>query len=201
MIQKDWLVAEAKKLSDDINSLHTDIAVMERKFQVEVVDADNTLPLGKHEWSTFKTTVSDACMTMIEQLDDFIDNRYGRQLHWSALRLLAASGVLSSEIDSYQSRLAYIVKNPSEKSQKVEMFHDYFLARLQPTGSRFALRVTQLLTRVMDPDTWSLEADLTASGDTNGNVRLKLAFKPNTKQRRREELEREKRLKRLQIDD
>lgn len=195
-----WLVGEAERLSNDIKELQTDIAVMERKFQVEVVDRDNTLPLGLNEWAAFKDRVLTACAVMIEQLEDFIDNRYGRQLHWSALRLLAASGVLSSEIESYQSRLAYIAKNPSEKSTSVAQLYDYFVARLQPVGGRFSLRVTQLLTRVMDPHVWSVEANLTQSQGDAGGVKLRLEFKPDTKVRRQEEREREKRLKRIEIN-
>lgn len=195
-----WLIGEAKKLTDDIKELQTDIAVIERKFEVQVVDSENTLPLGLNEWSVFKDNVIASCVIMIEQLEDFIDNRYGRQLHWSALRLLAAAGVLSAEIDSYQSKLAYIAKNPSDKSTGVTLLYDYFVARLQPVGSRFSLRITQLLTRVMDPFAWSVEANLTQSQSDPSNVRLKMEFRPNTKQRRKDEREREKRLRRIEID-
>ncbi|NNF16257.1 MAG: hypothetical protein HKN70_05885 [Gammaproteobacteria bacterium] len=196
-----WLVSEARRLTIDIKELQTDIAVIERKFQVEVTDQENTLPLGVHEWNNFKDAISDSCLVMIQQLEDFIDNRYQRQLHWSALRLLTASGVLSSEIDAYQSKLHYVANNPSEKSTSVKLLYDYFVARLQPTGAKFSLRLTQLISRVMDPDTWSVEADLTQNGDGSGNVRVKLAFRPETHNRRAEEREREKRLKRLEIDE
>lgn len=200
MDMKSWLLGEANRLSNDIKDLQTDIAVIERKFQVEVVDKDNTLPLGMHEWGVFKERIQTSCTVMIDQLEDFIDNRYGRQLHWSALRLLAASGVLSAEIDSYQSKLAYIAKNPSEKSKGVSQLYDYFVARLQPLGGRFSLRVTQLLTRVMDPYTWSVEANLTQNHGDPSNVKLRLEFKPETKKRRIEEREKEKRLKRIEIN-
>ena len=196
-----WLVNEARKLTADIKELQTDIALIERKFQVEVVDAENTLPLGMHEWHNFKEAIGEACLVIIEQLEDFIDNRYQRQLHWSALRLLTASGVLSSEIDAYQSKLQYVANNPSEKSPNVQLLHDYFVARLQPTGVKFALRLTQLMSRVLDPYAWSVEADLTQSGDGHGNVRLRMQFRPNTEHRRLEEREREKRLKRIEIDE
>ena len=200
MEMKAWLIGEARKLTHDIKELQTDIAVIERKFEVQVVDRENTLPLGLNEWGVFKDNVIASCVTMIEQLEDFIDNRYGRQLHWSALRLLAASGVLSAEIDSYQSKLAYVARNPSDKSPGVTLLHDYFVARLQPVGSRFSLRVTQLLTRVMDPYAWSVEANLSQSQNAPSNVRLKMEFRPDTGKRRQDEREREKRLKRIEID-
>ncbi len=197
---KSWLVGEAQRLTNDIKELQTDIAVIERKFQVQVVDSENTLPLGLNEWGVFKENIMVSCAIMVEQLEDFIDNRYGRQLHWSALRLLAASGVLSAEIDSYQSKLAYVAKNPSEKSEGVTLLYDYFNARLQPVGSSFSLRVTQLLTRVMDPFAWSVEANLTQSQNDPSSVRLKMEFRPDTGKRRKDEREREKRLKRIEID-
>ncbi|MEM7082123.1 MAG: hypothetical protein AAF465_05275 [Pseudomonadota bacterium] len=200
MDMKEWLVQEAQKLTNDIKELQTDIAVLERKFEIQVVDSENTLPLGHNEWKQFKDNILSSCMIMIEQLEDFIDNRYERQLHWSALRLLAASGVLSAEIDSYQSKLAYVAKNPSDRSPGVTMLYDYFVARLQPVGSRFSLRITQLLTRVMDPFSWSVEANLTQSQSDPGSVKLRMEFHPNTKQRRKEELAREKHLKRLELD-
>ena len=200
MDMQSWLIGEANRLSNDIKEVQTDIALIERKFQVQVVDRENTLPLGLNEWGTFKERVMSSLATMTEQLDDFIDNQYGRQLHWSALRLLAASGVLSAEIDSYQSKLAYIAKNPSEKSAGVALLYDYFAARLQPVGGRFSLRVTQLLTRVMDPHTWSVEANLSQSQTDSSNVRLRMEFKPETKKRRIEEREREKRMKRIEIN-
>lgn len=196
-----WLINEARKLTTDIKELQTDIAVIERKFQVEVVDNENTLPLGLHEWTMFKDNITESCMVMIEQLEDFIDNRYQRQLHWSALRLLSAAGVLSSEIDAYQSKLRYVAGNPSAKSTSVQYLYDYFVARLQPTGAKFSLRLTQLLSRVMDPYSWTVEADLTQNSSQGGNVRLKLQFRPDTKQRRQEEREQEKRLKRIEMDD
>lgn len=196
-----WLVSEARRLTVDIKDLQTDIAVIERKFQVEVTDQENTLPLGAHEWNNFKEAIADSCLVMIQQLEDFIDNRYQRQLHWSALRLLTASGVLSSEIDAYQSKLRYVANNPSKKSKGVQLLYDYFVARLQPTGSKFSLRLTQLISRVMDPDTWSVEADLTQDSGGNGNVRVKLSFRPETNNRRAEERERERRLKLLEIND
>ncbi|MFK8029318.1 MAG: hypothetical protein AB8G18_03700 [Gammaproteobacteria bacterium] len=200
MDNKSWLISEAKRLSDDIKEVKTDIAVIERKFEVQVVDWDNTLPLGLNEWGVFKARIMSSLSVMNEQLSDFINNRYGRQLHWSALRLLAASGVLSAEIDSYQSKLAYIAKNPSEKSEGVALLCDYFTARLQPVGGRFSLRVTQLLTRVMDPYTWSVEANVSQSQSDPGNVRLRMEFRPETKNRRREEREHEKRMKRIEIN-
>jgi len=200
MNMKSWLVREAQRLTDDIKELQTDLAVIERKFQIQVVDAENTLPLGLNEWGSFKDSVTASCAIMIEQLEDFIDNRYGRQLHWSALRLLAASGVLSAEIDSYQSKLAYIAKNPSEKSVGITNLFDYFTARLQPVGGRFSLRVTQLLTRVIDPFAWSVEANLSQSSSNSGGVKLKMEFRPDTDKRRKDEREREKRLKRIEIE-
>lgn len=196
-----WLVSEARKLTNDIRELQTDIALIEGKFQVEYTDQENTLPLGEHEWQTFKETVSNSCMVMIEMLEDFLDNRYQRQLHWSALRLLTASGVLSSEIDAYQRKLGYIANNPSDKSKSVVHLRDYFSARLQPTGGKFALRMTQLLSRVLDPHRWSVEADLTHATGEVSNVRLRLQFQPETKVRRAEERARLKQLKRIEIDD
>lgn len=196
-----WLISEARKLTTDIKDLQTDIALIERKFQVEVTDRENTLPLGKNEWHVFKETISRSCLTMIEQLEDFIDNKFQRQLHWSALRLLTAAGVLSTEIDAYLSKLKYVASNPSEKSKDVKHLCDYFVARLQPTGAKFALRLTQLLSRVLDPSHWSVEADLTQNAGGTSNVRLRLEFKPDTKIRRVEEREREKRLRRIQIDE
>ena len=201
-----WLVKEAERVTQDLRDLQTDIKLSERKFQVRMSDKERTIVLGDNEWSMFKERISDSCDEMIGNLEDFVENEYRRQLHWSALRLLTASAVVSAELRAYREKLDYIARHPSNSSADVNSMVNWFEARIEPLFGRLSARLVQIMSRVLHPDSWEVATDLTAIGAAaagaggGGSVRLKLSFRPNTEEKARLERERIKRLRRLDLD-
>lgn len=204
MDHEAWLAREAGRIGEDLKELQTDLSLYERKFQVHMSDKERTLVLGDNEWSRFKGRIADACREMIANLEDFVANEYRRQLHWSALRLMTASGVMSAEFRAYREKLNYIARHPSNSSADVNRMVNWFEARIEPLYGRLSVRLVQIMSRVLNPQSWEISTDLTnfsaaaAAGDSG--VRLKLCFQPNTEEEARQERERVRRLQRLDID-
>ncbi len=198
-----WLTREAGRIGEDLKELQTDISLYERKFQVQMSDKERTLVLGDNEWARFRGRISDACKEMLANLEDFVENEYRRQLHWSALRLMTASGVMSAEFRAYREKLNYIARHPSNTAADVNRMVNWFEARIEPLYGRMSVRLVQIMSRVLNPQSWEISTDLTnfsggASGEGSG-VRLKLRFQPNTEEESRLERERVKRMQRLQV--
>lgn len=197
-----WLHKEADRITTDLRGLKTDISLIERKYQVQMSDKDNTIILGDNEWALFKGRVSDCCEEMINSLQDFLKNEYHKQLHWSALRLMTSSGVLTAELKAYREKLAYIARHPSNTSVDVQKLFNWFLARVEPLCGRLSARLVQFISRVLDPSHWEITSELGDIGaDTPASIKLTLAYEPNTGERGRLERERVKRLKRMSLDD
>jgi len=201
-----WLIKEAGRVTRDLQELQTDLSLFERKFQVQMSDKDQTIVLGDNEWSRFKRRITDSCQEMIGNIEDFVDNEYRRQLHWSALRLLTASGVLSGELQAYRDKLDYIARHPSNSSVDVNKMVNWFEARIEPLYGRLSVRLVQIMARVLDPESWEISTDLASfsrggGAGTRGGVRLKIGFQPNTEEKARLERERVKRMQRLQVED
>ena len=202
MEQDPWLVKEAERVAEDVRALSLDISLIERKFQVQQSDSEKTIVLGASEWTTFKSRIADCCEQMLENIEDFVANEYQRQLHWSALRLLTASGMLSAEIAVYREKLAYIAGHPSEHADDAQNMLNWIAARIEPLCRRLSVRLTQIMARVLDPTSWEISTELAAvkaADGSGGNVRLTLRFEPNTEERARAERERIKRLQRLDV--
>ena len=205
MQQNDWLTKEAERVGQDLKDLQTDVSLYERKFQVHMSDKAHTLVLGRNEWSRFKGRVQDACDEMMDNLNDFVKDEFHRQLHWSALRLLTASGVMSAEFRAYREKLNYIARHPSNSSADVNQMINWFEARIEPLYGRLSVRLVQIMSRVLNPTSWELATDLTnfSTGGMGGEpgVKLTLSFAPNTEEDARAERERVKRMQRLRVDE
>lgn len=202
MDNDQWLQTEAKRIATDLRDLKTDISLIERKYQVQMSDRDQTVILGQNEWSLFKERVTDACEEMLANLQDFLNNDYQLQLHWSALRLMTASGVLTAELRAYREKLSYIARHPSNKSVDVNQLFNWFQARVEPLFGRMSARLVQFVSRVLDPQRWEIASELgDIAGEAPASITLKLAFEPNTGERTRLERERVKRLKRISLDE
>lgn len=201
MTHDTWLTTEAQRIVDDLKELKTDIRLIERKYQVHMSDKDQTIVLGEHEWTLFKKRISDACDDMTTNLADFLDNDYRMQLHWSGLRLLTASGVLTAELRAYREKLTYIARHPSNTSADVHKLFNWFIARVEPMSGRLSARLVQFLSRVLAPRHWQITSELGDLGSqTPASVQLSLSFEPPNEESARKERERIKRLKRLDID-
>ena len=201
MNEEQGLGTEARRIIDDLGELKTDINLIERRYQVQMSDKDNTVVLGKNEWSLFKTRVGDACDDMGVALNDFLDNGYRQQLHWSGLRLLTASGVLTAELRAYREKLAYITRHPSNSSIDVHKLFNWFVARVEPMSGRLSARLVQFLARVLAPSSWQITSELGDLGSQNpSSVSLSMAFEPLDEDAARIERERINRLKRLDVN-
>ena len=201
MTETKWLKTEAQRITQDLKDLKTDISLIERKYQVQMSDKDQTIVLGENEWSLFKARVSDACDDMTSSLADFLDNDYRKQLHWSGLRLLTASGVLTAELRAYREKLTYISRHPSNTSADVHKLFNWFIARVEPMSGRLSSRLVQFLSRVLAPRRWEITSELADLGSqTPASVQLSMAFEPPNEESALMERERIKRLKRLDIE-
>ncbi|MEL7450603.1 MAG: hypothetical protein AAFN78_15425 [Pseudomonadota bacterium] len=195
-----WLVKEVQRLTSELHQLKQSLGVIERKFRLGLSDADSIIVIGDHEWGSFGRRVEDSRIEIIEQLNDFLDNEFNRQLHWSALRLLTASGVLTTELTSFHDRVTFISQHATEHRDDAQRLADWFTAELLPITDRISSRLVQMVSRVLDPHEWCLEGTVAAaSGSQSGGVRLTMAFQPQTEERSRKQREREKRLARIRV--
>ena len=200
MNESQWLFAEAQRIIHDLDELKTDISLIERRYQVQMNDEDKTVILGKNEWSMFKTRVADACDDMNSALKDFLDNDYRQQLHWSGLRLLTASGVLTAELRTYREKLSYISRHPSDSSGDVHKLFNWFTARVEPMSGRLSARLVQFLSRVLAPSNWEITSELGDLGSQRpSSVSLSMAFEPLDSDASKTERDRIKRMKRLEV--
>ncbi|MFK8017626.1 MAG: hypothetical protein AB8G17_19535 [Gammaproteobacteria bacterium] len=201
MTEEHWLCAEARRIIDDLDELITDINLIERRYQVQMSDKDQTVVLGKNEWSLFKSRVADACSDMGVALNDFLENDYRQQLHWSGLRLLTASGVLTAELRAYREKLSYISRHPSNTSIDVHKLFNWFVARVEPMSGRLSARLVQFLSRVLAPQHWQITSELGDLGAQNpSSVSLSMSFEPLDEEAAKVERERVNRLKRLDVN-
>lgn len=200
MVKDKWLQTQAHRIAADLKELKKDIRLIERRYQVQMSDADQTIIIGENEWSLFKESIGSACDDMAAGLKDFLDNDYGEQRHWSGLRLLTASGVLTAELRAYREKLAYIRAHPSDNAGDVQSLFNWFVARVEPLSGRLSARLVQFLSRVLNPKSFQITSELGDLGSAKpASVSLSMAFEPLDEETARQERERIKRLKRLDV--
>ncbi|MEM9058014.1 MAG: hypothetical protein AAGD86_11080 [Pseudomonadota bacterium] len=195
-----WLVKEVQRLTSELHQLKQDLGVIERRVRMGMSDSEAVVVIGEHEWRAFAKRVEDSRIEIIGQLNDFLDNEFHRQLHWSALRLLTASGVLTTELASFHDRVRFIAQHATEHRDEAQRLVDWFAAQLLPITDRVSSRLLQMVSRVLDPHEWSIEGTV-AAGDSGSAsaVRRRMAFHPQTEERSRKQREREKRLARVRV--
>lgn len=192
-----WLINEVRRITADLAGLQTSLDLVPRKFRLGYTDSDAIVIIGDGEWRTLIGRVTDAREEIVAQLNDFIENEYDRQLHWSALRMLTASGVLSTELTTFHGKLTFINARPGEHSGDVGRLIDWFDGQLLPVSQRLSTRLLQFISRVMDPESWTVSGALTG-GD--GPLQLTMSFQPSTETRAREQRKKEQRLQRIRVD-
>lgn len=192
-----WLINEVRRLTSDLLGLQTSLELVPRKFTLGYTDADAMVVVGDGEWTTLLERASDAREEIITQLNDFIDNEFERQLHWSALRMLTAAGVLKTELTTFNRKLAFISTRRGERSGDVDRLIDWFEGQLLPVTDRLSLRLLQFISRVLDPASWTVAGALTG-GD--GPLELSMTFHPQTELRWRKQKQKERRLQRIRTD-
>ena len=191
-----WLVKEVRRLTTDLLGLQTSLDLVPHKFQLGYADDDTVVVVGEGEWRTLTDRVIDAREEIISQLNDFIENEFERQLHWSALRMLTASGVLSTELAAFHQKLKFINSRPGERSGDVARLIDWFEGQLLPVSQRLSTRLLQFVSRVLDPESWAVAGPLTGDGP----LQLTMSFQPQTELRQRKQREKEKRLQRIRTE-
>ncbi len=191
-----WLVKEVRRLTTDLAGLQTNLDLVPHKFRLGYADDQTAVIVGDGEWRTMMSRVIDAREEIVSKLNEFMDNEFERQLHWSALRMLTASGVLSTELATFSQKLKFINARPGERSGEVEHLIDWFEGQLLPVSQRLSTRLLQFVSRVMDPDSWEVAGPLTGDGP----LQLKMSFQPQTDMRWRKQREKEKRLQRVRVD-
>lgn len=195
-----WLIKEVQRLTSELHQLKQDLGVIARKFRMGMTDSESVIIIGEHEWSSFTRRVEDARIEIIGQLNDFMDNEFHRQLHWSALRLLTASGVLTTELTSFHGKVKFIALHGTEHRLDAQRMADWFAAELLPITDRLSSRLLQMVSRVLDPYQWGIEGTIAAGGaEVGGAVRLSMAFQPQSEDRARKQREKEKRLARIRV--
>lgn len=191
-----WLINEVRRLTSDLLGLQTSLDLVPSKFRLGYADDEAVVIVGKGEWRTLSERVVDAREEIIGKLNDFIENEFDRQLHWSALRMLTAAGVLSTELAAFYQKLAFINARPGERTGDVKLLIDWFEGQLLPVSQRLSTRLLQFVSRVMDPGSWTVSGSLTGDGP----LQLTMAFQPQTELRWRKQREKEKRLDRIRTD-
>lgn len=194
-----WLINEVRRLTRDLRELQTNVDLVSRKFQLGFTDDEAVVVIGKSEWGSLVERISDAREEIIAQLNDFIENDFDRQLHWSALRMLTASGVLATELSAFNGRLKFIGNRPGKHSGDVSRLIDWFEGQLLPVSQRLSTRLLQFISRVLDPASWQVAGAL-GGGDAGNPLQLSMTFHPNTEVRWRHQREKEKRLERIRVD-
>ncbi|MBT8131636.1 MAG: hypothetical protein KJO35_05145, partial [Gammaproteobacteria bacterium] len=155
-----WLVGEVRRITGDLGAMHTSMELVPRKFRLGFTDDDSVVVIGEGEWGDLVTRVSDAREEIIGQLNEFIENEFDRQLHWSALRMLTASGVLATELSAFNGRLRFIAARPGQHSGDVARLIDWFDGQLLPVSQRLSTRLLQFVSRVLDPAAWQVGGGL-----------------------------------------
>ncbi|MBT8131903.1 MAG: hypothetical protein KJO35_06520 [Gammaproteobacteria bacterium] len=191
-----WLINEVRRLTSDLLGLQTNLDLVPRKFELGYTDKDSIVVVGSGEWRKLSERVSDAREEIIQKLNDFVENDYQRQLHWSALRMLTAAGVLATELSGFNAKLKFMSERPGERSGDVAQLVDWFDGQVLPVSQRLSSRLLQFISRVLDPESWSVTGPLTGGGPLD----LTMNFEPKTEKRSREQREKEKRLARVRLD-
>lgn len=195
-----WLIKEVQRLTSELHQLKQDLGLITRKFRMGLTDSETIIIIGEHEWASFNKRVEDARIEIIGQLNEFIDNEFHRQLHWSALRLLTASGVLTAELTSFHDKVKFIAQHATDHQSEAQRLADWFAGQLLPITDRISSRLLQMISRVLDPHQWSIEGTIAAGGtEPGGGVRLRMEFQPQTEERSRKQREKEKRLARIRV--
>lgn len=194
-----WLVGEVRRLTGDLRGLQTSIELVPRKFKLGFTDDDAVVVIGEGEWAALVGRVTDAREEIVRQLNDFIENEFDRQLHWSALRMLTAAGVLATELATFHGRLGFIASRPGDHSGEVERLVDWFEGQLLPVSERLSTRLLQFISRVLDPASWQVTGSLGGAGLGNP-LQLTMTFHPNTEVRWRQQREKERRISRIRVE-
>lgn len=194
-----WLIKEVSRLTADLRNLHTNLELAPRRFQLGFTDDDTVVVIGEGEWADLVARAGDAREEIIHQLNDFIENEYDRQLHWSALRMLTAAGVLAAELTAFHGRLQFIGNRPGERTGDVSRLIDWFEGQLLPVSQRLSTRLLQLVSRVLDPASWQVSGAL-GGVDIANPLQLSMTFHPNTEIRWRQQAEKEQKIKRIRVD-
>lgn len=198
MDHNPWLINEVRRLTSDLSEMKKDLEVVPCKYRIGFHDDRGLVVLGDHEWQTFKQRSTDASKEVVDQLNAFMENEFNKQLHWSALRLFTAVGVLDSELASMEARLNFIARNPAPGSEDAARLADWISGHLMPLVRRISSRLQQVISRVLTPERWTLRGDIGAHGGPGGGgVQLAMSFKPLSEAGRKEEDQRIERLKRL----
>lgn len=196
MEHNPWLVKEVRLITSDLHEMRNDLRLIPAKFKMGMSDSDSTVVIGDHEWSLISERLDDACDEIVAQLNAYIDNDFNRQLHWSALRMLTAHGVFSVELQTLHDRLEFIVADPGTGAESAEGLIKWLDVRVQPAARRISARILQVISRVLDPESWEVQGGLSGS---NADLDLTLRFRPNTLNRSREQRERERELRRVRL--
>ena len=194
-----WLVGEVRRLTGDLAGMHTNLELVPRKFRLGFTDDEAVVIIGESEWGDLTARVTDAREEIVRQLNDFIDNEFHRQLHWSALRMLTAAGVLATELAAFHGRLRFINSRPGEHTGDVARLIDWFEGQLLPVSERLSTRLLQFISRVLDPASWQVSGTL-GGVDLSNPLQLSMTFHPNTELRWRQQREKEQRLERIRVD-
>lgn len=194
-----WLVSEVRRLTGDLAGLHTNLELVPLKFRLGFTDDEAVVVIGQGEWRDLIGRVTDAREEIIRQLNDFIDNEFHRQLHWSALRMLTAAGVLGTELAAFHGRLKFIASRPGDHTGDVVRLIDWFEGQLLPVSERLSTRLLQFIARVLDPASWQVSGTL-GGADLSNPLQLSMTFHPNTELRWRQQREKERRLERIRVD-
>lgn len=191
-----WLIKEIRRITTDLAGLQTSLDLVPHKFKIGFADSDAVVVVGDGEWRTMNNRVGDAREEIVTKLNDFIDNEFDRQLHWSALRMLTASGVLSTELSGFYQKLSFINSHPGKRTGEAQRLIDWFEGQILPVSQRLSTRLLQFISRVLDPESWAVAGSITGDGP----LQLTMSFQPKTEQRWRQQKEKEERLKRIRID-
>ena len=194
-----WLVGEVRRLTGDLAAMHTNLELVPLKFRLGFTDDEAVVVIGEGEWRDLIARVTDAREEIVRQLNDFIDNEFHRQLHWSALRMLTASGVLATELAAFHGRLGFIGNRPGDHSGDVTRLIDWFEGQLLPVSERLSTRLLQFISRVLDPASWQVSGTL-GGVDLSNPLQLSMTFHPNTEVRWRQQRDKEQRLERIRVD-
>ncbi|MDH3769045.1 MAG: hypothetical protein OES99_11405, partial [Gammaproteobacteria bacterium] len=159
-----WIVKETRRLTSDLLGMQTSLDLVPRKFKLGYTDDDSIVVIGEGEWRTLCERVSDAREEIISKLNDFIDNEFERQLHWSALRMLTAAGVLATELSAFHQKLAFITARPGQRTGDIDVLIDWFEGQILPVSQRLSSRLLQFISRVLDPESWTVAGQLAGSG-------------------------------------
>ena len=198
-----WLVKEVRRLTSDLHQLQQSMELVPHKFTLGYADAEQVVVLGKGEWDSMAERVDDSRKEIVQQLNDFIENEYNRQLHWSALRMLTASGVLGTELASYHRRLVFIVEHPGDDAdaEEPQRLVRWFEGQLMAFSDRLSVRLLQIVSRMLDPQSWEISGTISnGGGDVRAPMTLTMRFHPNTEDRARKQREKEQRLRRVRLD-